>query len=567
LSQHLHACKDHVHRPLTNPASLLHGFVFPCDGFQGWKGIAVRGKKASRSFGDLHGLNDYGWKTLSATKRRATVAGRSRLEVLPAEVLAQIIEYLVCDAPPDYRSPRNADLAALLLTSRTIHSATLASLYKTITIPHSKIFRKFLCHISEHPALGTIVRRLDFSHFNNTVAGMTASERASTMNLTQDTLLQCLELLPNLREFLAQEHIEDEMSQDVLLRLFNMPRLRAVDFCASGSSSFYGAMSSIFELSSPRIPDTLASLMRVSFHRCNISEGVLGRLLPRLERLTHLDISGTNISNAALQSIPESARLTHLNLSRCRALLGPDTVGFLTTHPATRDTLVVLNLMADSLGPEMLTADDLAVLLPLLPPTLRSLNLKGSEMALPRHADALRPLTRQLEELSIGRMIGYRALADFLLQGLDPGGPVDVFRSTLKQGPADPLRPTLKYLDISDMHAAHVSLVALLSPEHSLLRPGGVCRGALDALDVLEVSPSLAEVLHARPPSIYPPGWVFEYEGWRSRRSWLVRRARDRPPDDGRRAWKMGATYWGMRKLPVSVQEVGGMYGRYMFKL
>ena len=34
----------------------------------------------------------------------------------------------------------------------------------------------------------------------------------------------------------------------------------------------------------------------------------------------------------------------------------------------------------------------------------------------------------------------------------------------------------------------------------------------------------------------------------------------------GRRGWKMGAMWWGMRKVPVAVGEVGGLYGHYMFK-
>jgi hypothetical protein len=28
----------------------------------------------------------------------------------------------------------------------------------------------------------------------------------------------------------------------------------------------------------------------------------------------------------------------------------------------------------------------------------------------------------------------------------------------------------------------------------------------------------------------------------------------------------MGARWWGMRKIPVTVGEVGGIYGHYMFK-
>ena len=97
---------------------------------------------------------------------------------------------------------------AMLLTSRTLHSATLNALYRNITIPHSRIFRKFLTHIAQNQELGTIVRRLDFSHFNPTSLFTTASERATTRNLTRETLLQCLNLTPYLREFLAQEYVD-----------------------------------------------------------------------------------------------------------------------------------------------------------------------------------------------------------------------------------------------------------------------------------------------------------------------------------------------------------------------
>jgi hypothetical protein len=38
------------------------------------------------------------------------------------------------------------------------------------------------------------------------------------------------------------------------------------------------------------------------------------------------------------------------------------------------------------------------------------------------------------------------------------------------------------------------------------------------------------------------------------------------PTDDGSRSWKMGARWWGMRKIPMAVGDVGGIYGHYMFK-
>ena len=59
-------------------------------------------------------------------------------------------------------------------------------------------------------------------------------------------------------------------------------------------------------------------------------------------------------------------------------------------------------------------------------------------------------------------------------------------------------------------------------------------------------------------------GWVPREAG---RRGWLVRDTSNDPEyDDGSRSWKMGAKFWGMRKVPVAQAEVGGMYGLYMFK-
>ena len=47
---------------------------------------------------------------------------------------------------------------SLLCTSQTLHSATLSSLYRNVTVPHSRIFRKFLSQVAANPALGEIVR-------------------------------------------------------------------------------------------------------------------------------------------------------------------------------------------------------------------------------------------------------------------------------------------------------------------------------------------------------------------------------------------------------------------------
>jgi hypothetical protein len=157
---------------------------------------------------------------------------------------------------------------SLLLTSRSIHSATLSTLYSQITIPHSRIFAKFLAHISSHPALGTIVRRLDFSHFNPTGAGFSARERFAMQNLIPKTLLQCLELTPNLREFLAQEHIDDDVDANVIKTLLcDLPKLKALDFCACSSPAFRDSFKDVIE--NVNLPSALP-IARMSFHECAI---------------------------------------------------------------------------------------------------------------------------------------------------------------------------------------------------------------------------------------------------------------------------------------------------------
>ncbi len=445
---------------------------------------------------------------------------------------------------------------SLLLTSRAMHAATLATLYSQVTIPHSNVFRKFLAHVAAHPALGTIVRRLDFSHFNPTGAGMTARERAATQNLTPQTLLQCLELLPNLREFLAQEHVDEDVSSDVIRKLFQMPRLQALDFCASSSTPFRDAMMMVFRSTrSLDLPQVLP-ISRLSFHECTIlPSAIFESLLPRLPHLTHLDVTHTRITDGALALIPTSARLTHLNLSKCSSLSGEGVVKFLRTHPAVKDTLVYLNLLMDAKSHEMLDENDITALLPKLPHTLKSLNLKGSKMS-HNHLRLLLPLTKQLEELGLGRNMPYEDVASILVPSSD------------EEDESKPWIPhTLHYLDISDFEVNQLDFGLLFGSQTSILRPGTL------PLEVIEVGTKAFDKMKGKEHVCKHFGWVVKEAG---RRGWLVRDmsktkhkrvgGSEVQPDDGRRTWKMGATYWGMRKVPVAQAEVGGMYGLYMFK-
>ncbi|KAI3320617.1 hypothetical protein HD806DRAFT_524639 [Xylariaceae sp. AK1471] len=529
--------------PVTQPHSRLHGCWFPAvaaDNFHGWKQIGVKGKQASRSYGDLQALRLVWSAPTIPQKPNDTVQpvpGTSRLERLPMEIKNQIIDHLVLDIPPEGLTSRNADLMAMLLTSRTLHSATLNALYRNITAPHSRIFRKFLTHISKNPELGTIVRRLDFSHFNPTSLFTTASERATTRNLTHETLLQCLELTPYLREFLAQEYVDEDIDVHVLRKLFfGLERLQGLDFCACSSARFKATFEAIL---SEDWPETLP-ISRLSLHRCiNLPAAVFEKLLPRLTNLTHLDVAGTRITDEALMSIPHTAKITHLNLAKCKLLSSAAILDFLTNHPAVKN-LVYLSLAADCRSYELLDEDDVTRLIPILPSTLRSLSLKGSKMNT-SHIELLRPLTKHLEELSIGRCLKTEDINRLFLPDED-----------IEQ--LEWIPHTLKYLDLSDYLATSLNLSALFSTSSLLDRHTA-------PLEVLEFADDAFTRL-SRSPAVARAGWTATDFG---SRAWLVRKP-DGTRDFGFRDWKMGAAFWGMRKVPVAFANVGGMYGSYMFK-
>ncbi|KAL3456183.1 hypothetical protein BJX64DRAFT_48786 [Aspergillus heterothallicus] len=564
-----HLDQSQKERPKPDLFDMQHPpeFCCPCGGFLGWKQIRLGGKSLSRSYSDLRALGNasargWAWEATPTPVNKAPTPkeqkpepGSSLLEKVPPEILDQIISHLALDVPPNGYTPRNVDLVACLLSSKTLHAATLSVLYRNMTFPHSIIFSKALNHMSQYPALGTLVRRLDFSHFTSVGLGRTKQMNSEIQNLTSKTLLAFLDLLPNLKECLLQEHLEGDLSVEVIAKLFTgLPNLHAIDFCGSSSSSFSALFQQALNFGAG-LPLTLPNLRRVSLHECSgIPPSSFEVLLPRLINLTHLDVTHTQISEDALFAIPETAKITHLSLSRCIRLRGPKVVEFLTTHPAVCDSLVFLNVMTDASRYRLLEEEDVHKLLPRLPTTLRSLNLGGAKVT-SEHTDALVPLTKHLEELGLSS-------ADLSAKDLNkffaPSQPVS------EEGPGSEsamwVPPTLCYLDLTKVPGLTVGVVfntntCLLLSKQSY------------PLQVIEFSDKLITPLREKPKNTKTsPDWTVRELG---RRGWYVRDPASMPNiaiDDGSRCWKMGARWWGMRKIPVAVGDVGGLYGHYMFK-
>ncbi|KAL9125215.1 MAG: hypothetical protein Q9217_005546 [Psora testacea] len=482
--------------------------------------------------------------------------GEAPLERLPIEVLDDIIAHLAIDLPPSGYAPRNVDLINCLLTSKTIHVATINTLYRHITVPHSQIFSKFLAHLTEYPGLGTLVRRLDLSHFTSVGLGRSRQSNLEIQNLTSKTLLKCLDLTPWIQEVLLQENLDDDIDENVLRKLFfDLPKLRAVDLCASSSPPFVEAFSSTMRNLNVS-PSTMIGVKRLSLHECfTLPISAFETLLPRLTQLTHLDVSHTRITDRALSSLPTSARLTHLNLGRCIHITGEGVVDFLVTHPAVKG-LVYLNLSCDVARYRLLWEPDVDRLLPTLPSTLRSLNLNGAHIH-PQHIRHLLPLTKHLEELGL-------AFADLSLADINkifrPPQSVDSDQSP-SAGAQQPWTPAaLHYLDLTSIPSITQStLFNTPAPANILLTPATL------PLEVIELGDKAISSLRECRNTNKRLGWCVKELG---RRGWYVREPINGQGDGrgGRRAWKMGAMWWGMRKCPVAWGEVGGLYGHYMFK-
>lgn len=453
--------------------------------------------------------------------------------------------------PPNGYTPRNVDLVSCLLTSRTLHAATLSVLYRNMTFPHSIIFSKALHHMAQYPALGTLVRRLDFSHFTSVGLGRTKQMNAEIQNLTSRTLLKCLDLLPNLKECLLQEHLEGDISVDIVRKLFmDLPNLRALDFCGCSTQSFSQVFTEALT-AGPPLAMTLPNLKRLSLHECStIPPATFDLLLSRLINLTHLDLTHTQVNDSALFLIPESARITHLSVSRCTRLRSSALVEFLTTHPAVRESLVYLNLMTDPTRFRLLEQEDVTALLPKLPETLRSLNLGGAKIT-SDHVPLLIPLTKHLEELGLSS-------ADLSVKD------VNSFFARSRQteyGTEEILPPsTLCYLDLAKVPQMTIGAIFNTNTCHLLSDQSY-------PLQVIEFSDKIINPLRERAKTHRASvGWTVRELG---RRGWYVRDPASvphEPVDDGSRSWKMGARWWGMRKIPMAVGDVGGIYGHYMFK-
>ncbi|KAK9465166.1 hypothetical protein V1512DRAFT_266463 [Lipomyces arxii] len=319
---------------------------------------------------------------------------------LPDELIEHILDLVHADNTTDncyssshkHRVHLTKRLASftrnVLPVCHRFHDLGLSALYSHVHIGHPRAFDVFRYQLITYPYLGRLVRCLDFSDFTSIGLGRTRKMNREIQMVTSSTITDALQRSPNLREFLVSESIEDELGRSVISSLFSLSHLEAVDFCGASGSVFSDAL-----MNTTFVPS--ASLSRISFHECvAIPRSVYESLLPQLGNLARLDLTHAQISITALMSIPATARITHLSLSKCRSLRGKDIVCFLTTHlSVTSGSLSWLSLQLTDL-----TAEDITRLLQSLSCKVRHLNLSS----LPVEESHLALLPENLEEVSLG---------------------------------------------------------------------------------------------------------------------------------------------------------------------
>jgi hypothetical protein len=281
----------------------------------------------------------------------------------------------------------SVSLLPCLLTSRTVYTISIGIMYREAIISRPSTFSSFSNQLQSYPESGKAVRRIALLSLSPACSGFCVP------------LYECLGSTPLLREFRTRHSLN--MDKKVLQTLLcGLPHLETLEISCCSSEDFDVAVTEILDDPESTISVSIQDLKLGGV----LSPSIFEALLPRLPKLLSLDLKEVQIAIEALEAIPGSARLTHLNLSCCHLLHGQDLVRFLCSHPSVKSTLVTLAVECTPNNP-ILDEEDISKLLVNVAPTLRSLNLKNSPMT-STHLPLLQKL--HLRSLCVGSALRLR---------------------------------------------------------------------------------------------------------------------------------------------------------------
>lgn len=315
------------------------------------------------------------------------------------------------------------NIKALMLTSKKCFHHSLRPFYNTVLLQSCSAFWSFASLVGAKGELGHLVRRLRVSHRRPSDVDQTKCASATECSFA--AVLWMLPHMPNLCHLDVQG-------------------LSEVDSVSPPSHVINLNVTSFYNLIASRANSTL-NLSHLSLrHLSGLSTSGLKDVCPRLEHVTYLNLTSTDVTIEDLQSIPVGARIIQLNLSGCKRLDAAALTKFLRQHNSVKGLEMV------DVSFNHFASTDTSKLILALPKSIKKLSLKGNRIEY-CYTESVGKLVQSLKELRVGQKFCIRQLARRL--------------STSRH--ASP-RHRMRFLDISD-HTSKASVIDMLLAKPNIL--------------------------------------------------------------------------------------------------
>ncbi|SJM81873.1 probable F-box protein YLR352W [Zygosaccharomyces bailii] len=287
----------------------------------------------------------------------------------PPEILYQILTYqfrdLMSNDYPGNAEKFNENFRTFIKSNLTVNKAfshiCMVLAYRYCNLTTARRFHHLLRTLKERPELRNTVQIVDFQELTSIGLGRTGEMNRMIKNLTNETLLEFLHLTKfTLREFLACEHIQDDLDENIIYFLLRTGTVLSVlDFCGCSGAKFTDsciiALDRLYRFDKEQQNDSPLEenyqITCLGLNDCtDLPSFVLGRMLRMLPDLQKLDLAHTSIDDDTLiNKVPHLKSLTHLSLAMCLKLSPRAVLEFFSYHPAVTDennfaTLEWLNL-------------------------------------------------------------------------------------------------------------------------------------------------------------------------------------------------------------------------------
>lgn len=273
------------------------------------------------------------------------------LSKIPPEIVYEILSYqfkdLMSNDHPSNSEKYHANIRAFLTSNATVNMTfnhvCRVLVYRYLNFTTARSFHKLLNTLKEgDEGLRKLVEVADFQEFSSIGLGRTGEMNKTIKNLTNETLWEFLMLTAdNLREFLASEHIQQDIDQKIIYFLFAPGTvLSVVDFCGcSGTAFSQSFVAAVDKFATQVTSKENFQITCLGLNDCtDIPSRTLGKLLGALPELQKLDLTNTAIDDETLiNHLPHWKNLTHLSFGDCLQLTPRGVLEFFSYHPAVTD--------------------------------------------------------------------------------------------------------------------------------------------------------------------------------------------------------------------------------------